>query len=245
MERKTRELEQARRLQMSMIPESVPEVPELEIACMIRTATEVGGDYYDFFPQNDGALYLAIGDATGHGLSAGMMVGMTRSAIHALGPGGPSDLLGELNRVIRKVHPERMNMALSLVRVAHGQVSISSAGMPPALLRRAVSGAVEELLLPGMPLGSLESSSYLETSTTLDPGDVLLLISDGLPELRNRHGEELGYSELETRLASCPASSAEEVLRSMVALGDAWCGDLAADDDVTLVAIRRREPARL
>jgi len=239
-ERKTRELEQARSLQLSMIPERPPAHPDYEIATYIGTATEVGGDYFDFFPQEDGSLVLAVGDATGHGLPAGMMVGMTRAAIHALGGGAPSEILRELNRVIRRVHPERLNMALSLARMSNGNFGISSAGMPPAFVVRAESGAVEEVLLPGLPLGALESASYLESTRSLGSGDLLVLISDGLPELRDADGRVLGYPAVEACLRSCGRKSAEEVVGALVAAGEAWRGDRPPDDDVTLVAIRHR-----
>ena len=79
-QRRTEELEQARAIQLSLLPKQAPRLPHLEIAVRMRTATEVGGDYYDFFPLEDGSLYVVTGDATGHGMSAGLMVSMTKSA---------------------------------------------------------------------------------------------------------------------------------------------------------------------
>ena len=77
--RKTEELEQARDFQMSLIPQAAPNYPGYEFAFFMKTSTEVGGDYYDFFPQDDGSIYVVVGDATGHGLNAGMMVSITKS----------------------------------------------------------------------------------------------------------------------------------------------------------------------
>ena len=94
-ERKTHELEEARKLQLSMLPERLPEIQNLDIAVYMKTATEVGGDYYDFYLAEDGTLTVAIGDATGHGMQAGTMVASAKSLFRALG--GGSDISRFLN----------------------------------------------------------------------------------------------------------------------------------------------------
>ena len=152
--RKTEELEQARRIQLSLLPAEAPAIPYLDVAAYMQTATEVGGDYYDFFPQADGALYVVTGDATGHGISAGMIVSMTKSALRALEVSSPHVLLGQLNGVIRAVHLERMQMALNVAYFTESEVALSSAGMPPLFRYRAATGEVEEILVPGLPLGA-------------------------------------------------------------------------------------------
>ena len=158
--RKDEELEQARRIQLSLLTQAPPAVPYLDIATYMRTATEVGGDYYDFFPQDDGTLYAVTGDATGHGISAGMIVSMTKSALRALDVQSPHVLLTQLNSVIRAVHLERMNMALNVVYVTESEVALSSAGMPPLLRYRAAAGEVEEILVPGLNQNSSASHSF-------------------------------------------------------------------------------------
>ncbi len=236
--RKTEELEQARLIQLSLLPKAPPESPFLEIAAHMQTATEVGGDYYDFFPQDDGSLYVVAGDATGHGISAGMMVSMTKSALKALDVQSPHVLLTQLNRVIRAVHLERMQMALNVTHVTEREIAVASAAMPPALLYRG-DGGVEEILLPGLPLGGLEDTDYPLTVKDFHRGDALLLISDGLPELAGADGELLGYEAVERCLATHGARPAAEILEALLELGRDWAGGEASADDVTIVVLRR------
>lgn len=238
--RKTEELESARQLQLSLLPAAPPEIPGFEIAAELRTATEVGGDCYDFFPQPDGTLYLATGDATGHGLSAGMLVGMTQAALTALGPAPPRELLGELNRVLRRVHRGRMHMALNLAHLAPDRFTLSSAGMPPVSLYRAADRSVEELLLPGVPLGSLAEAAYVEVSRSLEPGDLLLFLSDGLAEVCDPAGRMLGYGAIPDFLAARGERPVAEIAAGLLHLATGWAGGRPPDDDITVVAIRRR-----
>jgi serine phosphatase RsbU (regulator of sigma subunit) len=236
--RKTEELEQARKIQLSLLPQAPPKTSFLEIAAHMQTATEVGGDYYDFFPQDDGSLYIVTGDATGHGIAAGMMVSMTKSALKALEVQSPHVLLGQLNRVIRAVHLGRMQMALNITQVTLNEVAVASAAMPPALLYRAVSGEVEELLLPGLPLGGLEETKYPLRVRGFQPGDVLLLTSDGLPEQSDAHGEQLGYGAVESCFAAHGHKPVAEVLAALLELGRGWNGDGVCVDDMTVVVVR-------
>lgn len=105
-------------------------------------------------PQHQsGALYVVTGDATGHGISAGMMVSMTKSALKALDVQSPHVLLTQLNRVMRAVHLERMQMALNVAYVTDSEIALASAAMPPAFVYRADGGEVEEILISGLPLG--------------------------------------------------------------------------------------------
>lgn len=111
--------------------------------------------------------------------------------------------------------------------------------MPPALLYRSRSNRVEELLVEGLPLGSLEDADYVLRAVEIERGDVLVLISDGLPERRNAQGEMLGYRAVEKRLGEVGEESTERILEALVELGDNF-GEKDADDDVTVLVVRRR-----
>ena len=237
--RRAEELEQARRIQLSMLPQSPPRLADYEIVAHMQTATEVGGDYYDFFPQEDGSFYVVTGDATGHGIPAGMMVSMTKSALRAIEVKAPHASLAHLNRVLRAVHLERLQMALNAVYIHGGEVAFSSAGMPPILLYRAATAEVEELLIQGLPLGSLEEAEFRLEIRHLDPGDVLVLLSDGLPETRDAADEPLGYPALSECLARVGGGSVEEILTALRELGEGHAEGRPPDDDVTLVVLRR------
>ena len=236
--RKTEELEQARIIQLSLLPQAPPVSTFLDIAAHMQTATEVGGDYYDFFPQEDGSLYLTVGDATGHGISAGMMVSMTKSALKALEVQSPHVLLSQLNRVVRAVHLGRMQMALNIVHITPEEIAVASAAMPPMLLYRAADGEVEEIMLPGLPLGGLEDTEYPLRVREFHPGDVLLLISDGLPEAGDIHGDPLGYGAVRRAFATLGEKPVEEILSALLELGREWSESDACVDDITLVAVR-------
>ncbi len=238
--RKTEEFERARSIQLSMLPDAPPALAGYEIAVYLETASEVGGDYYDFFPQDEDSFYVVTGDATGHGISAGMMVSMTKSALKALDVQSPHILLRQLNQVFRAVRVEHMKMALNVLHLREGEVAVSSAAMPPVFVYRAGTGEVEEILNSSLPLGSLEDLEYPIEVFQLHPGDTLVLLSDGLPESADDHGEQLGYEAVEQCLGAYGARSSGQILQQLVELGNAWRGDRPLDDDVTLVVIKRR-----
>ncbi len=237
--RKAEELQQARAIQLSMLPQQLPEVPYLEIAVHMKTATEVGGDYYDFFPQEDGGLYVATGDATGHGIPAGMMVAMTKSAIKALDVQSPHTLLKQANQVIRAVNPVNMTMALNALSISDSGFAISSAAMPPVFLFRADRGEAEEILVEGLPLGAMAESDYSLRVVEFKRGDSLVLISDGLPELRNESGEPLGYEAVQRIVSEHGETSADDLLARIVELGEKWGRGETQDDDITVVVMKR------
>ena len=195
-ERKTKELEEARKLQLSMLPVKVPSLPNLDIAVYMKPAAEVGGDYYDFKYNNNGSLIIAIGDATGHGMKAGTMVATIKGLFTA--ESADTDIVSFLNRsnsVIRDMHMGNIFMAMLLVKIIGNKAIISSAGMPPALIFRNETQSVEEIRLQALPLGGTSEFKYSKKETTISPGDTLLLMSDGFPELFNKEKELLDYKK--------------------------------------------------
>jgi serine phosphatase RsbU (regulator of sigma subunit) len=237
-DRKTQELEEARRFQLSLLPKTLPVHPAFEIAVSMRTATEVGGDYYDFHLADDGTLTAAIGDATGHGAAAGTMVTAIKSLFSAsAGEDGLSRFLTDAARAVKRMDLGRMAMALSLVRLQGRTLTVSNAGMPPILLHRRASGRAEEIALQGMPLGSL-AYAYEERTVDVAPGDTILLLSDGLPELPNPQGDPLGYPRARTLFEGLAEKSPEDIIAGLTAAAEHWAGGGAPKDDVTLVVVR-------
>jgi serine phosphatase RsbU (regulator of sigma subunit) len=239
-ERKTRELEEARSFQLSLLPKTLPEHPGFEIAVSMRTATEVGGDYYDFHLAGDGALTAAIGDATGHGARAGTMVTAIKSLFSAdAGASGPRQFLAEAARAVKRMALDRMAMGLCLARLEEGTLTVSSAGMPPLLLYRAAAGQAEEVALAGMPLGGL-AFDYEERRFEISPGDTILLMTDGLPELTNGEGDPLGYPRVRSLFEELGGKAPEEIIAGLAQAADSWAGGNAPKDDITFVVIRVR-----
>ncbi|HSU82471.1 MAG TPA: SpoIIE family protein phosphatase [Thermoanaerobaculia bacterium] len=239
-DRKSAELEEARRFQLSLLPKTLPEHPGFEVAVSMRTATEVGGDYYDFHLGADGALTAAIGDATGHGARAGTMVTAVKSLFSAFaGQRGPRELLDEAARAVRRMELGRMAMGLAVARLRDCALTLSSAGMPPVLIYRAAHGKAEEISLQGMPLGGF-AFDYEERRLDLSPGDAILMMTDGLPELANGEGDPLGYPRVRTLFEELGGQAPEEIIAGLSRAAEAWTAGEPVKDDVTLVVVRVR-----
>ncbi len=241
-ERKTKELEEARRLQLSMLPNQMPEVPEYDMAVFMRTATEVGGDYYDYSLKKDGSVVLALGDATGHGMKAGIMVAAAKSYFHTLVQ--EHDNLNVLNKMssgLRNMNMRMMYMGLMLARCNGSELEIATAGMPPALHYMKSEDRVSRIELKGLPLGSQVDYPYQNETVRVEPGDVVLLLSDGLTELFNSSREMLGLRRVEETLRASADRSANDIVNQLTRLAESWSGSSEPEDDITLLAIKVRQ----
>lgn len=240
-DRKTHELEEARKLQLSMLPKELPKLPNLEIAVYMKTATEVGGDYYDFHVGIDGTLTVVVGDATGHGLRAGTMVTAAKSLFssHAANP----DILytfSEITRCIKQMDMHLLAMCLSILKIKNNEIALSSAGMPPTLIYRNEKSKVDEIEIKGMPLGTFQEFPYQLENTTLNPGDTMLIYSDGLPELFNSRKEMFGYERVVDVFGQVAHESADRIIEELKTAGSDWVDDSPPDDDVTFVVIKAK-----
>lgn len=237
-ERKTVELEDARRFQLSMLPKEVPQHESYDVAVFTRTATEVGGDYYDFHLIGD-ELTVTIGDATGHGAKAGTMVTVVKTLFAGYsGTTSPAAFLGDAAEKIKRMELGRMAMALSLARFEKRKLTVASAGMPPVLVHRKASASVEEIALQATPLGTF-GSDYPQAKVKLEDGDTVLFLTDGFPELMNDAGQQLGYAAAYAAFAAAAvASTAEGVIAALADTARKWHGDAPPNDDVTFVVVR-------
>ncbi len=239
--RKTKELEDARQLQISMLPKEVPDHPAFNIAVYMKTATEVGGDYYDFHTGNDGTLTVAVGDATGHGMKAGIMVTVAKSLFHQLGSQrNIPDTFHHYTESIKKLKLGQLYMGLTLARIKDGTMTLSAAGMPPVYIYRAETDIVEEVRIKGMPLGSFSGFPYEQREVNLSPGDTVLFMTDGLPELFNDEKEIFDYPGVEQIFSKTGNEDPEEIIRQLVRAGDSWQNGAPQEDDMTFVVIRMK-----
>ncbi len=239
-QRKSNDLEDARRFQLSMLPKEVPRHDGLEVAVFTQTATEVGGDYYDFHDSSDGSLAVTIGDATGHGARAGTMVTVIKTLFSGYDcTTSPASFLSSAAETIKRMDLGRMAMALSLARFDKHAVTVATAGMPPMLVHRGRENRVDEVTLPATPLGTL-GVTYTERSVDLAAGDTVLLMSDGFPELLNCEGQQLGYPAAMQLFADACAGApdARAVIESLAAASRKWHGDQPPNDDITFVVVR-------
>ena len=244
-ERKSDELERARNIQRSMLPTAPPDLPFLSIAARQDTASEVGGDYYDFFHPTDEVLRIAVGDATGHGVASGLMVSMTKASLLSTNEADLLTLLQKINITLSEIDlGTQLNMALLLLDLCQqpdGRVTVwaSGGGMPPIYILRA-NGQMEELIVAGLPLGIIAEAKYQSIEFSLSSGDTILLVSDGLPERFNDKHEFLGFDRLATAIERIDPStvSANEILSQIATISDDWGQDYPPHDDTTLVVVK-------
>lgn len=237
-QRKTVELEEARRFQLSMLPKELPRHESFDVAVFTQTATEVGGDYYDFHAGTDGTLSVTIGDATGHGARAGTMVTVIKALFAGYDGVSPAAFLSGAAEKIKKMDLGRMAMALALARFEKSRVTLASAGMPPMLVHRAGTDRVEEIGLPATPLGTLETD-YAERSVDIAAGDTILLMTDGFPELLNAAAQQLGYPQAMAEFAAAAAAGdSRGVIDALSAAARRWHGEQPPNDDITFVVVR-------
>jgi hypothetical protein len=238
-QRKTEELEEARQLQLAMLPKELPQLPNLDIAVFMKTATEVGGDYYDFHVDNKGVLTAVIGDATGHGMKAGTIVTITKSMFNSLS--SEKNILkvfSQISQVIRDMKFRQLSMCLMMLKIYENKLQISSAAMPPAYIYRSSKKKVDEIVLNGMPLGALPSFPYKIEETILNSGDTILLMSDGYPELMNDKGKMFGYEKALKIFEELAHTQSEEIIEGLKISASEWVQNKMPDDDVTFVVIK-------
>jgi serine phosphatase RsbU (regulator of sigma subunit) len=238
-ERKNKELKAAGDLQQSLLPKKNPKRSDLDIATFIRSSTEVGGDYYDFFPQDSGSLFSVCGDATGHGVSSGMMVSITKAGLNGIDLLASNVILQKLNNVVKKVDLGTLRMSLNIVEISDKELNMSSAAMPPIYLYKASSSTVEELMQSGLPLGGLKDETFNLITRTFEYGDVLIQLSDGLPEAPNAKGELYDYDRLKALIQASGHLSAQQIIDVLIESVDQWLEGLRNPDDITLVVIKK------
>ena len=237
-ERRMAELEAAKDLQNRMLPKTLPKVDGLEIATYLQTSSEVGGDYYDFHPQDDGSLVAVCGDATGHGTAAGMLVSITKAGLIGLPLDEPNKMLYDLNRLVKKVDLGILRMSLNIVHFKKNKLKLSSAAMPPCYLYVAKTKKIEEIQISGLPLGGLYGATFDMEERSFSKGDIFVIASDGLPEAPNLKGDQLGYQAVEDCILANADKSATELKDVMVLLGSDWLAGQTTPDDITIVVIK-------
>lgn len=238
-ERKTKELEQARQLQLAMLPKEIPSLPNLDIAVYMKTATEVGGDYYDFYKSEDKTLNIVIGDATGHGINAGMMVSVTKGLFQNLAPYADlEEVINRFNNSLQSMKLQPMYMTLRILRIKESHLEVIGAGMYPFLIFEKATGVIREVESAGPPLGAFPHFNYTNNKFELSTGDVIVLMTDGFTERLNERKEILGDEKAKAILGVSAGASADEIIERFVKECDEWGGDRPQDDDATFVVIK-------
>lgn len=245
--RMLKEREEARKIQEALLPTALPAGDFLDLAVSYHPLDEVGGDWYFARETGDGAIELQVSDVTGHGLAAAFIGSMTKLAMFAAGGKEPHLLLREMNRLMTPQLPEGrfVTMCAAKYNPRSGELLFANAGHPPGLVLRRGRREVEQLKAEGFAIGFFEEGEYSLTRSLLEPGDVLVLCTDGILEARNRAGEFFGTARLAGVLDRCdPAAGAAELNGLLVEELHRFRDGRALKDDVTiLVATRRSDPA--
>ena len=220
------EYQSARELQRVLVPASLPIIPGFTLTSAYRPAQEVGGDFFQIIPLDDGSTMVILGDVSGKGLMAAMAVSLIVGTVRALADdhSGPADLLTLLNRRLCGRLQGGFATCVILRIDKHSECTVSSAGHPSPFLND------RELDLPGaLPLGISPLADYEESSFTVQVGDHFSLYTDGLLEARNQAGELYSFARLERLFASHP--SAAQATQAAVNFGQ--------DDDITVLTLTR------
>ncbi len=239
--RKTKELEAAQKMQIGFLPKILPKSNDIEIATFIRSSTEVGGDYYDFIVQPDNTILSICGDATGHGVASGMMVSVTKASLISITETKINLILKKLNQVIRKIDLGTLRMSLNIIEIKDDKIRMTSAAMPPIFLYKAATKNVEEILQTNLPLGGLGNEDFDLIERDFEPGDVVIQLSDGLPEAPNLAGEMYDYDRVKCHLEAIGSKSADEIKNSFILEADKWLEGLHNPDDITFVIIKKNK----
>jgi serine phosphatase RsbU (regulator of sigma subunit)/anti-sigma regulatory factor (Ser/Thr protein kinase) len=240
-ERIEQELKVAQLIQQQFLPRELPDLPGWHVAAYYRPARAVGGDFYDFIDLPDGQMALVVGDVTDKGVPAALVMATTHSVLRgeALRLVAPGEVLRRANELLLDEMPPHMFVTClyAILDPASGRLRFANAGHNLPNLRR--KDGVTELRAAGMPLGLLPDMDYEEHETMLEPGDSLLLHSDGLAEAHSPDGEMFGFP----RLAKlCGERGGGEALIDLLLdelasfTGPAW----EQEDDITLVTLQRR-----
>jgi serine phosphatase RsbU (regulator of sigma subunit) len=241
-ERIEQELHVARRIQQASLPEAVPTLEGWEISPYYQPAREVGGDFYDFHLLSEGQLGVVVGDATGKGVPAALVMsttcGMLQLAAQALDSSSPGEVLARVNEALLTRIPVNMFVTCfyGVLDPSSGSFAYANAGHDLPYVRR--GGDAEELRARGMPLGLMPGMGYEEKEIILEAGDRALFYSDGLVEAHNPEGEMFGFPRLQALVAEHGEGGSLvdfliEDLRSFA--GDGW----EQEDDITLVTLQR------
>ena len=238
-ERKTKELDEARSLQLSMLPKKIPSINNLAISVYMKPASEVGGDYYDFKYNGGNILTVAVGDATGHGMKAGTMVATIKGLFSAEPIKSDStSFFSKCNSIIKGMDLGNLFMAMLVAKIDSNRMNFVSAGMPPILIYRKLNNTVEELRHPGLPLGAAPQNHYAENQTFLNNGDTILFMSDGFPELFNDKKEMLDYDKAKNIFGSVADKQPDEIIKKLCDEVDIWKNGADQADDITFVVIK-------
>ncbi len=246
-ERLERELALASEIQQRFQPTAPPQVEGYELQGISFPCYEIGGDYYDFIQREDGRLIIALGDVSGKGTAAALLMSSLHAAVHAQSGSHDSlvSTISAVNRYLADNIPANRFVTLFYAELdpESGALSFLNAGHNPPLIVHS-AGTVEQLASGGLPLGIKPDAEYREGRTQLQPGDVLVVYSDGVTEAVSPTGEEFGATRLYEVVARNVEASAAGIRDRIESSLTKFAQGTSAADDITLVIVKRQAEAR-
>jgi len=237
-----RELEEARRIQTSLLPASLPANPSFDLAISFEPLEEVGGDWFFVEQIDDDNIQVYIADVTGHGLAAAFVSSMTKLAMTAAGGDTPSEKIAKMNQLISPQLSDGRFITLFCYRyqISTGTVEFVRAGHPPGLLHKRESGEVRLLKGEGFALGFFDDAEYVSEQEMLEIGDVLLVMTDGYPEAQDRSNQHYGYDRMISILKDqSESASSQDILAAIIDDFSKFLGGRILKDDLTIIALKR------
>jgi sigma-B regulation protein RsbU (phosphoserine phosphatase) len=236
-----REIEIAREVQQRLFPQNLPHVAALEYAGHCRPASGVGGDYYDFLALSSGRLGLAIGDISGKGIPAALLMASLQASVRGQSLSAGNDIAGlmtNVNRLVYDASPENRYATFFYCQfdpVTRLLVYTNGGHNPPMLLR---GDEVIRLETGGPPVGLFRPARYQQAEVQLQPADFLLFYTDGISEAENPAADEWGEDALISAARSCQEQPAAEMITRIMAAADSFAAGAPQHDDMTLVVAR-------
>ncbi|MBI2688164.1 MAG: SpoIIE family protein phosphatase [Acidobacteria bacterium] len=238
--RMDQDLQAARKLQSLLLPSEAPEIDGLEIAVGLRPARDITGDLFDFFDYDNGQATIVFGDSSGKGPAAALYAALVGGLLRSLGrrPRRPADLLHALNNALteRRAEAQYVTLAALFWDAPTRKLTIANAGgLPPIICRGDV---LLDLTAEGVPVGLLQARVYDEKTADLQPGDLVVLTSDGILDAMNDRGEEYGRARLGAAIQACCKLPVEEVVQAIYNAVEEFTGDAPQFDDQTVLILR-------
>ncbi|MBZ5640185.1 MAG: SpoIIE family protein phosphatase [Acidobacteriia bacterium] len=242
--RLSREIEIAREVQERLFPQQIPAVPGIECAGACRPASRVGGDYYDFLALPGGVLGIGLGDVSGKGIPAALLMASLQASLRGQTMDGGGDLarlMGRVNRLIHDTSPENRYATFFYAQLdpATRRLDYVNAGHNPPFLLRGGGAEILRLKDGGMVVGLMQDAAYVKASVDLRPGDLFVGFTDGISEAMNAEDEEWGEGRLLEALRSAePGLAAPRVVERIFERADAFVAAAPQHDDMTLIVVR-------
>lgn len=236
------ELDVGREIQLSMVPRRFPRLARADLWATLRPAREVGGDFYDFLTTSTGSLWICVGDVSGKGVPAALLMAVTKTLVDsaAARSRSPGEVLTHVNAELSRDNESAMFVTafVGCIDLQSGIIQYTNAGHNPPLLCRASSRIDRLDVRHGPVLGAVDDVRYGESVVQLEPGDVLLLFTDGVTEALDPREQLFTEARLRDTLTNDGLASAEEAARAVVAAVESFAGGAEQADDITVLALR-------